>query len=65
MFDKAKKLPLLLRIVLTIILSVVWILIASYFEMDIQSNWILSTLVIAWISSMFFPFSKQSKSQED
>lgn len=62
LFDRAKKLPLFTRIILTIALSIAWIMIASNFELDIQTNWIISTLIIAWITSIFFPFSKQKKS---
>ncbi len=64
LFDRAKKLPLLTRTVLTIILSLIWILIASNIEFDSQTNWIISTLVIAWISSIFFPFRKSRKSSD-
>jgi hypothetical protein len=61
MFDKAKKLPLYLRILLTVTISIIWIFIASNLEIEIQSNWLLSTIVIAFISSIFFPFNKKSK----
>lgn len=62
LFDKAKKLPLFTRVILTIALSIVWIIITSNFNLEIQTNWIISTFVIAWISSIFFPFSKRNKS---
>lgn len=58
MFKKAKKLPLSFRIMLTILLSVFWVYMASQFEIDVQTNWIISTFVIAGISSLFFPISK-------
>tara|TARA_B100001063_G_scaffold243615_1_gene274641 strand:+ start:699 stop:896 length:198 start_codon:yes stop_codon:yes gene_type:complete len=61
MIEKARKLPLLTKIILTIILSLIWIFIASSFDLDIKSNWILSVFVIAGISSIFFPFGKKNK----
>jgi ABC-type uncharacterized transport system permease subunit len=42
-------------------LSVLWIFIASNFKIDLQVNWILSTFVIAWIISIFFPMRKEKK----
>lgn len=65
MFEKTRKLPLLIRIVFTILLSAVWIIVAANLDIDLQSNWILSTLVIAGISSIFFPFSKQENSPKE
>lgn len=59
LFDRAKRLPVLTRIMFTIALSIGWILIASNFDLDSQTNWILSTFVIAGISSIFFPFRIQ------
>ncbi len=64
MLEKARKLPLLTKIVFTIIFSLIWIFIASIFEMDIKSNWILSGLVIAAVSSVFVPFSKKEGSNK-
>ncbi|MEO1030580.1 MAG: hypothetical protein AAFX55_04210 [Bacteroidota bacterium] len=43
LFVRAKKLPLFSRIILTMALSTIWIMIASNFELDIQTNWIIST----------------------
>lgn len=63
MIEKARKIPLITRIVLTILLSISWILIASNFDMDIQSNWLLSTLVIVAITTIFFPVSKHGESK--
>ncbi len=65
MFEKARKLPLLTRIILTILLSVVWIFIASNFDIKLKTNWILSTFVIAGISSIFFPFSSKKSNKDD
>ncbi len=60
MFDKVRSLPLPLRILLTIIVSLIWIFIASNFNIELQANWILSTLVIAGIASIFFSSKKQT-----
>ena len=59
LFSKAKKLPLVTRIILTIALSIIWIMVISYIGFGLQLNWIISTFVIAWIFSVFFPFSKK------
>jgi len=65
MFDKAKKLPLITRIILTILLSLIWVFIASNFNIGLRSNWILSTFVIAGISSIFFPFNSKKDKPSD
>ncbi len=66
MFKKAKKLPTYLKILLTAFFSVLWILIASNFDIKIHTNWMMSGLVIAWISSVFFGFNtKRSKDLND
>jgi hypothetical protein len=62
MFEKTRNLPLVIRIILTLILSVGWIYLASGFDMETQTNWLISTLAIAFISSIFFPFSSKGKS---
>lgn len=65
MFKKARKLPLRKRILYTVILSVLWIFIASTFTIQVQTNFLLSTLVIAGISSVFFPFTTEDTSSDD
>lgn len=53
--EKARNLLLVIKIVLIIVFSLIWFLIASNFDLDMKSNWMLSGLVIAVISSVFFP----------
>ena len=66
MFEKARKLTTYLKILLTVILSAIWLLISSNFDIGIQINWIISTIFIAWISSVFFGFNtKISKERND
>ncbi len=64
MFEKASKLPLFIRIILTIVLSIIWILMISNFDLDIKTNWIVSTIGIAGISSIFFPFRRKKESEK-
>jgi uncharacterized oligopeptide transporter (OPT) family protein len=55
---KTRSLPLLLRIVMTLLLSAAWIFVASKLNIDLQVNWLLSTAIIAAILSIFFPFGR-------
>jgi len=64
MFKKAKQLPILFKVLYFIGLSAFWIFISSNLFEDIQTNWIVSTLVIAWISSIFFGFNTKSNKEE-
>lgn len=43
-----------------IVLSGIWLTIASQFNIDIQTNWILSTIVIAIIANLFYPMNKKN-----
>jgi uncharacterized membrane protein (GlpM family) len=61
MLKKAKELPLFSKILYFIILSALWIFISSNLIENIQTNWIVSTLVIAWISSVFFGFNTKKE----
>tara|TARA_B100000809_G_C14871281_1_gene435638 strand:- start:179 stop:409 length:231 start_codon:yes stop_codon:yes gene_type:complete len=65
MFKKAKELPTFSKILYFIFLSALWIFISSFLIESIQTNWIVSTLMIAWISSIFFGFNTKLKKEKE
>lgn len=65
MLKKAKELPTLSKILYFIVFSALWIFISTTLIEDIQANWIVSTLVIAWLSSVFFGFNTKFKKEKE
>ncbi len=61
MIEKIRAFSTIKKTILLIISSIIWIIIASNFGLDIQTNWLLSTFVIAIIANVFFPMNKNKK----
>jgi|GEM_PF-5406820 len=64
MFKKAKDLPLVTKIFLFTLISLIFIYLASYIEVNLQLKWIGTALILAWISSVFFGFSTKKQDEK-
>jgi uncharacterized membrane-anchored protein len=63
MIKKIRSLSTLIKIILFVVASLVWILIATTLSLKLQTNYLMSTIVIAIIGNIFFPMKKKENNQ--